>query len=71
MRGRGLRNLLLAQENQRDSSLRGSQSDVPGFSEAGGIQLYAKECALPVEASKGKETDFPLEFPKGMRPVDF
>ena len=37
-RGRGLRNLLLAQENQRDSSLRRSQSNAPGFSEAGGIQ---------------------------------
>ena len=43
--------------------MRRTQPAVTGFEE-GGRELLAKECRQPLEAEKGKETDFPLKLPE-------
>lgn len=47
-------------QNHRDSVGRKTQPVLSGFNN--GVEPLAKECRHPLEARKGKKTDYPLEF---------
>ena len=47
-------------QNHRDSVRRKTQPVPSGFNN--GVEPLAKECRQPLEARKGKKTDYPLEF---------
>ena len=56
----------IGRENQRWQCEKDSLS-VAGF-EDGRMGPWAKECWQPLEAGKGKETDFVLEPPERLQP---